>query len=298
MLFFGLVWVTSWTNCWLLPGPMPWGAIADSQAQDCRGSLTQWLTAQVPPLPRGFGGSPELRLPAAQKVGVRRVGHRWASDRHSFQVWVGPTLIATLPNRTRAESLAMGVQQLLRDAHLSPAAIVPTLVSGQPAIEHRQRVYLILDTEFAAELNRSAELTVIRWVNQLRVALAAPPLSLAVAQAHMYRLSETAETLSGLASWYGPYFHGRLTATGEAFDQTELTAAHPSLPFNTYLKVTNLDNGKAVIVRINDRGPYIDDRSLDLSREAARQLESEATGVVPYHAVIMEPVQDTFIAQR
>jgi len=278
---------------------MPWGTITEPQPQDCRGSLTQWFTTQFPPMQRGFGNSPTLPSALmARKVGVRRVGHRWAPDRHSFQVWVGPTLIATLPNRTRAESLATSVQQLLRDAHLNPAAIVPTLVSGQPAIEHRQRIYLVIDPAFATELNRSPELAVIRWVNQLRVALAAPPLPLATAQAQMYGLAETEETLSGLASWYGPYFHGRLTATGEAFDQGEMTAAHPSLPFDTYLKVTNLDNGKAVIVRINDRGPYIGDRSLDLSREAARQLESEVTGVVPYHAVIMEPVRDSLVAWR
>ncbi len=234
----------------------------------------------------------------AQKVEIRRVGHRWVSDRHSFQVWVGPTLIATLPSRARAEDLARSVQQLLQDSHLNPAAIVPTVVSGQPAIEHHQRVYLVVDPEFATELNRSAELAVIQWVNQLRLALAAPSLSLATAQAQMYGLSETPETLSGLASWYGPYFHGRLTATGEAFDQTELTAAHPSLPFGTYLKVTNLNNGNSVIVRINDRGPYINNRSLDLSREAAHQLDSEITGVVPYQAIVMVPLRDTLVAQR
>lgn len=293
MLFLGLVWVTAWTNCLVPSAPLP-GEPINPQAQDCRGSLTQWLNGQLMPIQRGFGAIP----PTVQKVEIRRVGHRWSPDRHSFQVWVGPTLIATLPNRVRAENLASSVQQLLRDSHLHPAAIVPAVVSGQPAIEHRQRVYLVVDPRFATELNRSAELAVIQWVNQLRVALAAPPLAVTAAQAQMYGLSETPETLSGLASWYGPYFHGRLTATGEAFDQTELTAAHPSLPFDTYLKVTNLNNGNAVIVRINDRGPYIADRSLDLSREAARQLDSEMTGVVPYQAVVMEPVRDTLVARR
>lgn len=93
----------------------------------------------------------------------------------------------------------------------------------------------------------------------------------------------------GLASWYGPYFHGRLTANGEIFNQNELTVAHKSLPFNTFLKVTNLQTGKAVIVRVNDRGPYIPPRSLDLSRVAARCINSEVAGVVPYEAVIMQP---------
>ncbi|UZQ52928.1 septal ring lytic transglycosylase RlpA family protein [Trichothermofontia sichuanensis B231] len=293
MLFLGLVWVTAWTNCFVASAPLPAERL-NLQAHDCRGTLAGWFNDQLIPIQRGFGTLP----PLAQKVEIRRVGHRWVSDRHSFQVWVGPTLIATLPNRVRAEDLAGSVQRLLRDVHLNPAAIVPTLVSGQPAIEHRNRVYLVVDPQFAAELNRNAELAVIQWVNQLRVALAAAPLALTTAQAQMYGLSETPETLSGLASWYGPYFHGRLTATGEAFDQTELTAAHPFLPFGTYLKVTNLNNGNTVIVRINDRGPYIDDRSLDLSREAARQLDSEMTGVVPYQAIVMEPTRTTLVAQR
>lgn len=74
------------------------------------------------------------------------------------------------------------------------------------------------------------------------------------------------------ASWYGPKFHGKLTANGEIYDQMALTAAHKTLKFGTLLKVTNPKNGKSVIVRINDRGPYIGDRELDLSKGAAIEL--------------------------
>ncbi|HBY79249.1 MAG TPA: septal ring lytic transglycosylase RlpA family protein, partial [Cyanobacteria bacterium UBA11148] len=87
----------------------------------------------------------------------------------------------------------------------------------------------------------------------------------------------------------GPYFHGRMTATGETYNQHELTAAHPTLPFNTYLKVRNLENGHSVIVRINDRGPYVSGRSLDLSLQAARSINSEKMGIVPFEAIIMKP---------
>jgi rare lipoprotein A len=76
----------------------------------------------------------------------------------------------------------------------------------------------------------------------------------------------------GIASWYGKQFHGRTTASGEDFDMFELTAAHRRLPLGTYLKVTNLHNGKSVIVRVNDRGPYIEGRIVDLSYCAARML--------------------------
>jgi|SRR5690242_16756908 rare lipoprotein A len=76
----------------------------------------------------------------------------------------------------------------------------------------------------------------------------------------------------GVASWYGPGFHGNRTANGEIYDQYELTAAHPSLPLGTRAVVTNLSNGRAVEVRINDRGPFVDGRAIDLSYAAARTI--------------------------
>jgi peptidoglycan lytic transglycosylase len=81
------------------------------------------------------------------------------------------------------------------------------------------------------------------------------------------------------ASWYGPKFHGKKTANGEIYNQMAYTAAHKSLPFGTLLKLTNPRNGKSVIVRINDRGPYIPGRQLDLSKGAAIELGVMANGV-------------------
>ena len=81
------------------------------------------------------------------------------------------------------------------------------------------------------------------------------------------------------ASWYGPKFHGKFTANGEVYDQMALTAAHKYLSFGTLLKITNPKNGKSVIVRINDRGPYIEGRELDLSKGAAIELGILAKGV-------------------
>ena len=82
------------------------------------------------------------------------------------------------------------------------------------------------------------------------------------------------------ASWYGPHFHGKLTANGESYNQMALTAAHKSLPFGTLLKVTNLRNGRAVIVRINDRGPFSEGRDLDLSKGTALSLGMFERGVI------------------
>ena len=99
-----------------------------------------------------------------------------------------------------------------------------------------------------------------------------------------YGKSETYETnvkkgdeFYYVCSYYGKKFHGRQTANGEIFDMNKLTCAHKTLPFNTKLKITNEDNGKSVIVRVNDRGPFIKGRDLDLSQAAAEEI-----GLIPY----------------
>lgn len=82
----------------------------------------------------------------------------------------------------------------------------------------------------------------------------------------------------GIASWYGPGFHGKQTANGETYNQFALTAAHKILPLGTKVRVTHLGNGRSILVRINDRGPFVDDRVIDLSRAAASRLDMMGTG--------------------
>jgi len=86
---------------------------------------------------------------------------------------------------------------------------------------------------------------------------------------------------NGLASWYGNEYHGRCTASGEVFDEEAMTAAHRTLPFGTFVEVTNLQNGKSVQVRINDRGPFVRGRVIDLSKGAARRIDLLIDGVAP-----------------
>lgn len=93
--------------------------------------------------------------------------------------------------------------------------------------------------------------------------------------------------LSGWASWYGPGFDGNTSASGEIFNQNDLTAAHKELPFGTFVRVTNLDNGLSVIVRINDRGPYVGDRIIDLSAGAAQAIGMMGSGVAPVSVEIL-----------
>ena len=86
---------------------------------------------------------------------------------------------------------------------------------------------------------------------------------------------------SGKASYYGDRHHGQKTASGERFDQRAMTAAHRTLPFGTRVKVTNLNNNRSVVVRINDRGPFVRGRIIDVSRAAAEKLDMVRSGVVP-----------------
>jgi len=95
----------------------------------------------------------------------------------------------------------------------------------------------------------------------------------------------------GKASWYGERFHGRRTASGEIFNMYGLTAAHKTLPFDTMVRVTNLMNHRQVIVRINDRGPYVKNRDLDLSYAAAREIDMLRTGVIPVRLEVI-PLHD------
>jgi rare lipoprotein A len=113
-----------------------------------------------------------------------------------------------------------------------------------------------------------------------------------------YRVLNTAAGYDavGNASWYGRKFHGRLTSSGEPFDMYQLTAAHRTLPIPTYARITNLDNGRTTIVRINDRGPFHDDRIIDLSYAAAVKLGFAAVGTARVRVEVLEPGED-FVLQ-
>jgi rare lipoprotein A len=111
----------------------------------------------------------------------------------------------------------------------------------------------------------------------------------------------SAYTEEGNASWYGVPFHGRRASNGEVYDMNKLTAAHRTLPFDTVVRVTNLSNGKSTVVRITDRGPFVDNRIIDLSMAAAREIDSIGPGVVPVRveivSVSVDPASGFFTVQ-
>jgi len=106
-----------------------------------------------------------------------------------------------------------------------------------------------------------------------------------------YRVMDTSDGYreEGIASWYGGYFHGRRTSSGDVYDMYLMTAAHTSLPLPTYVRVTNLDNGRSVVLRVNDRGPFVDDRIIDLSFAAATKLGMADQGTAEVEVVALDP---------
>lgn len=106
------------------------------------------------------------------------------------------------------------------------------------------------------------------------------PKPLITVSGHNSRRSHSTKPYQvGTASWYGEQFEGKATASGEPFDMQDFTAAHPTLPLGTFVKVTNLSNGRVVVLRINDRGPFVDDRIIDVSYNAARALGFKDRGL-------------------
>ncbi len=260
------------------------------QRQGWQRQTPPWVDAQVP------GSSQEYATQTISKHQKRTASN--FKKVTQYQVWVQGYLLAEVTNRIYALQMARNLESLLRTEDLDGTQIQPAIVRGVPGATYGDRILFLVTENIASSKQRNNELLAIEWANKLRIALSTLPLSLVEAQTKMHGLAATDQQISGLASWYGPSFHGRLTATGETFDQQELTAAHPSLPFNTYLKVTNTENGRSAIVRINDRGPYVEPRILDLSWQAARCLQSEVAGVVPVEASLMQKSELPFFSAR
>jgi rare lipoprotein A len=103
---------------------------------------------------------------------------------------------------------------------------------------------------------------------------------------------------TGAASWYGPEFHGKSTSSKEIYDMNDLTAAHNTLPLGTYVMVTNLKNGRSVTVRINDRGPFVKDRVIDLSYAAAKALEMTGPGTALVRIEVLKNISPPASAQK
>lgn len=198
----------------------------------------------------------------------------------------------------RATTTAAFINQLPRNG-FDENSIVPVWQSGFYALRFGSELNIRLDNNLMVlDSTKNKAKDALATANLLRrlVGNAKPLTTIAGAPADKvarippsYRLpvAVASQVVSGMASWYGPGFHGGYTANGERFNQYTMTAAHPSLPFGTPVRVTNTHNGRSVVVRINDRGPFSGGRVIDLSKGAAQVIGLVSSGVAPVRLEIM-----------
>lgn len=169
--------------------------------------------------------------------------------------------------------------------------IKPGLEGSNVVIRAGETVLVTVDAETARKSKHSPKQLATRWANMIRQGLGVAPLEREQANVasrgfspaldKLRELPSTGVFLKGFASWYGPGFHGRRCANGERYDMNAMTAAHKTLPFNTMVKVTNNRTGQSTVVRITDRGPYIHNRIIDLSKAAAQAVGMLSSGTAP-----------------
>ncbi|WP_019499750.1 septal ring lytic transglycosylase RlpA family protein [Pseudanabaena sp. PCC 6802] len=195
----------------------------------------------------------------------------------------------------RATAVAALIDRFNRDG-LDAKEIVPAFESGKYVIKLGKQSKIEFDRGIVfSETIKNQEIDVLQAANLLRrlVGNAAPVSAVAntPVRSRVAAISSPdariTSVASGFASWYGPGFHGAMSASGEIFNANAMTAAHRTLPFGTQVRVTNMDNGQSVVVRINDRGPYAHGRVIDISEGAARAIGLVYSGVAPVRMEVL-----------
>ncbi|HKI99160.1 MAG TPA: septal ring lytic transglycosylase RlpA family protein [bacterium] len=251
-----------------LPPGLAWIALALSAGCSTSGK------ALVPPHPAAAAAVP----PAQSVKGADAASNPLPMDSYASAV-VPRWLVDQAPLKRPAFTphwYTPAVDPLFRH-HLPPAAQEPSLATGGGA-----GADIDTDAEPATAQREPVE-------PSPRVALRAPRPG----NPGIKDYSAVAPLLEGIASWYGPGFHGKPTASGETYNQHELTAAHPTLPLGTIIRVQNEQNGRVVWVRVNDRGPYKKGRVLDLSRAAAERLGMVQEGTAPVRISVLRWPRNT-----
>lgn len=218
------------------------------------------VTIQV----RGKEGSPEASL--------------WVNDKQvvRFRSWR-----ATLSPLSRAKLAAHRLNQYLTDAglmadafHLKPHDEGFVITLGEDEVP-----LLLVDSETAEQAGFSTKALAQAWLGQLRDAMGLMEGRSSSSSSQLSAIGRAVQRMVGMASWYGPGFHGRRCADGSRFNMYGMTAAHKTLPFGTRVRVTHLGTGKSCVVRITDRGPYAHGRIIDLSKGAASAIGLTRSGV-------------------
>jgi rare lipoprotein A len=164
----------------------------------------------------------------------------------------------------------------------NPWKIFPDFSDGLAVIKYEDEILLTADVKSAKSMGLDVSELALNWANSIRRSFGATEL---IKDYDLIKvISDKYDEIigyyeTGVASWYGGYFHGRTAADGSIYNMYQFTAAHKTLPFGSVVKVTNLKNGNACIVKITDRGPFIDGRIIDLSKVAAEEIGMLNSGV-------------------
>lgn len=243
------------------------------------GETDEGASVEVPVSAGAFQAQNPVKPAVTQMSALRQAQNQANQPQQDDPVW-------------RASEVAAKINQLNRDsADASTITVTPDARGERYTIEVNGQALVAIDGQtILPDTTRNLAEDALQATNRLRRLLGnAPPLAAipgipqpatpTSSPSNDISLGPVLYRVTGLASWYGPGFHGNLSANGEIFDQNALTAAHTELPFGTRVRVTNLDNGRSVVVRINDRGPYIGNRIIDLSAAAAEVIGMLDSGV-------------------
>lgn len=207
---------------------------------------------------------------AAGETPVPRVTWQMSQDASSGEIMIGPEVVIRIRRELGGYTIGMRAQAVVeRTAQAGKAAdlVRPVrLDGGSAAVSANGRIVVMVDEQTASANGTTSWRLATEWANNIRKSFGVEP------SVWTDPLAEGRYVGTGIASWYGWEFEGLRTSSGERFRCEQLTAAHKTLPFGTIVRVTRLDNGRTVKVRINDRGPFIAGRIIDLSRQAAQVI--------------------------
>ena len=254
----------------VLGGSLAWGSRHSSKAPLAVTALARSPNVGLEPVRLRWGKGQVQELPEIVVNG--NVVLRIRSAAGGFSPW------------QRGELVATRLKEVLK-RKTPPSSILPGFENGQVVVRAGPELVVTVDNGSARANRTPAPYLALAWANNIRCSLGVAPLEMEEAWQTLSR----GRSITARASWYGPRFHGRPTASGEIYDQNVYTAAHRTLPFGTLVLVTNPTTKKTVLVRINDRGPFIPGRSIDLSRAAARAIGMEQTGVADIQMVVIGP---------
>lgn len=189
--------------------------------------------------------------------------------------------IKKLPNNKhieKAKEISKKLNSFLYERKLRPDNILPAVRNNKFIIKSGSDLLFDIEKDISLNEKKSSYQITLEWTNNIRKALGARSLDQKVSRS----FNRNYRNQVGYASWYGGRFHGRRTSSGEVFNMNSFTAAHRSLPLGSKVIVTNMDSGKSIIVKINDRGPFSEPgrRIIDLSKEAFKALSYLGKGVI------------------